>query len=194
VPTSTGVRTNGLHILPFAVGWVLAASCLSRAISRITRDEPHVQRGRILTKVEVPVNRGRLRHGNAPGDPSTAPRCGARCSSRAGQPCRGPAMRGKRRCRRHGGRSAGPRTHAGRERSRRAHWLHGRYSAEARASRVAAAIEREAQRDADRVIAKLFPRRLTPHPGYEPMVPLPASSRVRGVLKHHSCTDRSVRT
>lgn len=31
---------------------------------------------------------GRLLHGNPPGDPSTAPRCGAR--ARRGTPCRGP--------------------------------------------------------------------------------------------------------
>ncbi|MGH3641854.1 MAG: HGGxSTG domain-containing protein [Mycobacterium sp.] len=45
--------------------------------------------------------RGWLRHGNPPGDPSTAPRCGAR--TRAGAPCRAPRVRGRRRGRMHGG-------------------------------------------------------------------------------------------
>ena len=71
---------------------------------------------------------GWLRHGNPPGDPSQAPRCGAR--TRRDQACQAPAVRGKRRCRMHGGPSTGPRTAAGRERSTRARWTHGRYSAE----------------------------------------------------------------
>jgi hypothetical protein len=40
------------------------------------------------------------------------------------------------RCRMHGGPSTGPRTPEGLERSRRAAWIHGRYSAEARAERA----------------------------------------------------------
>lgn len=52
------------------------------------------------------TRRGVLKHGNAPGDPSTAPRCGAR--TRRGTPCQGPAVHGKRRCRMHGGNSPGP--------------------------------------------------------------------------------------
>ena len=81
-----------------------------------------------VTQTDEAMNRGWLKHGNPPGDPSQAPRCGAR--TRKDQPCRAPAVRGKRRCRMHGGRSTGPRTPAGRERSTRARWTHGRYSAE----------------------------------------------------------------
>jgi glucans biosynthesis protein len=83
--------------------------------------------------------RGHLINGNPPGDSSTAPRCGAR--TRGGGACRSPAVRGKRRCRMHGGLSTGPRTPEGLERSRRARWLHGRYSVETRRRR-AALIER----------------------------------------------------
>jgi hypothetical protein len=39
------------------------------------------------------------------------------------------------RCRMHGGKSTGPRTAEGLERSRRARWRHGHYSAEAKAER-----------------------------------------------------------
>lgn len=60
-----------------------------------------------------------------------SPRCGAR--TRAGCPCRAPAIRGKLRCRMHGGRSTGPRTAEGLARLRAARTIHGRYSAEARA-------------------------------------------------------------
>ena len=60
-----------------------------------------------------------------------APRCGAR--TRAGCPCRAPAIRGKLRCRMHGGRSTGPRTAKGLARLRAAHTIHGCYTAEARA-------------------------------------------------------------
>jgi hypothetical protein len=41
------------------------------------------------------------------------------------------------RCRMHGGASAGPRTREGLERSRRARWKHGLYSAQAKAEREA---------------------------------------------------------
>jgi hypothetical protein len=58
-----------------------------------------------------PLRRGWLRNGNTPGDPSTALRCGAR--TRAGGPCRAPAMANGR-CRMHGGASTGPQTAVGR--------------------------------------------------------------------------------
>ncbi len=50
------------------------------------------------------------------GNPNLAlvPRCGAR--TRAGCPCRAPAIHGRLRCRIHGGRSIGPRTPEGRAR------------------------------------------------------------------------------
>ncbi len=41
-------------------------------------------------------------------------------------------MRGKKRCRMHGGLATGPRTPEGLAHSRRARWKHGRFSAEAR--------------------------------------------------------------
>ena len=82
------------------------------------RDEPHEPR------------RGWLKNGNPPGDPSNAARCGAK--TRRGTVCRAPAMRNRRRCRLHGGKSTGPKTAAGLERSRRARWRHGVYSRETR--------------------------------------------------------------
>jgi len=77
------------------------------------------------------MNRGWLKHGNTPGDPSKARRCDARARTRGNEPCRSPALRGKERCRMHGGRSTGPRTPEGRARSKRARWKHGAYSVEA---------------------------------------------------------------
>ena len=74
--------------------------------------------------------RGWLRNGNSPGDPNSAPRCGAK--TRAGGHCKAPAMRNGR-CRMHGGASTGPRTAEGLTRSRRSRWKHGLYSAEAKA-------------------------------------------------------------
>ena len=69
------------------------------------------------------------------------PRCGAR--TRNGTPCHNAAMANGR-CRLHGGKSTGPRTPEGLERSRRANWKHGHPSAEAIAQRKeAAAIGRE---------------------------------------------------
>jgi hypothetical protein len=69
--------------------------------------------------------RGWLLHGNPPGDFTKAPRCGAK--TRRGTRCQGPAMANGR-CRMHGGKSTGPRTAEGLERSRRARWIHGEYS------------------------------------------------------------------
>jgi hypothetical protein len=71
---------------------------------------------------------------------NAASRCGAR-SKRTGKPCRAAAMPNGR-CKVHGGKSTGPRTPEGLERSRRANWKHGYYSREAKAerSRVRAAI------------------------------------------------------
>jgi len=74
------------------------------------------------------ASHGRLKHGNPSGDPNTAPRCGAR--TRAGRPCRAPAVRGKTRCRLHGGLSTGPTTLEGVARIRAARTQHGRFSAE----------------------------------------------------------------
>jgi len=72
--------------------------------------------------------RGRLKNGNRVGDFLQAPRCGAR--TRAGTPCRAPAMPNGR-CRLHGGKSTGPRTMAGLQRLREAKTRHGRYAKEA---------------------------------------------------------------
>ncbi len=59
-----------------------------------------------------------------------ASKCGAK--TRSGTPCRNWAMKNKKRCQNHGGKSTGPRTVAGRERIRQRHWKHGWRSAQAR--------------------------------------------------------------
>jgi hypothetical protein len=64
-------------------------------------------------------------------------RCGAK--TRSGKPCRKYPVKGKRRCQNHGGKSTGPTTPEGLERSRRGNWKHGRRSAEAIAHRKARA-------------------------------------------------------
>ncbi|WP_294621216.1 HGGxSTG domain-containing protein [uncultured Roseovarius sp.] len=58
-------------------------------------------------------------------------RCGAK--TRAGTPCKKAAMKGRSRCRNHGGSSTGPRTEAGRARIATAQLKHGRLTKEARA-------------------------------------------------------------
>src|SRR5579872_2703699 len=94
--------------------------------------------------MEISMNRGILKHGNPAGDPSTAPRCGAK--TRNGGACRAPAMQNPKtgrytRCRMHGGCSTGPRTRKGLERCRKARWKHGRRSAKAVAARKRRAAE-----------------------------------------------------
>jgi len=59
---------------------------------------------------------------------NAALRCGAR-TKRTGKSCRGAAMPNGR-CKLHGGKSTGPRTPEGLERSRRANWKHGHFSRE----------------------------------------------------------------
>ena len=58
-----------------------------------------------------------------PANLANAPRCGAK--TRLGTPCRSPAIRGKQRCRLHGGTNPGP------PKGNRNAWKHGNRSAEA---------------------------------------------------------------
>ena len=53
-------------------------------------------------------------------------RCNAR--TRRGTACQKSPMKGKKRCRLHGGRSSGPKSAEGRARIAAAHWNHGRRS------------------------------------------------------------------
>lgn len=77
-----------------------------------------------------------------PGLLTNAPLCGAR--SRAGMPCRCPAMKGKARCKRHGG-AKGSGAPKG---ERNGMWKHGGHSSEAIALRQAANRLMTAIRDA----------------------------------------------
>lgn len=83
------------------------------------------------------AQRGKLSNGNRSGDYSKSPRCGAK--TRGGTPCGAPAMKNRRgvhtRCRLHGGASTGPKTPEGLQRSQRARWKHGWYSAAAKAAK-----------------------------------------------------------
>jgi hypothetical protein len=86
-----------------------------------------------------PTPRGRLRNGNPGGDPSKAPRCGAK--TRGGSVCRQPAMENGR-CRLHSGKSPGaPRG------ERNGNYRHGLRTIEAIVERRHAAEVRRALRD-----------------------------------------------
>ena len=61
-------------------------------------------------------------------------RCKAQ-SSRTKLQCAKPALRGKAVCGHHGGYSTGPKTQAGKDRIRAAHWKHGEETLEAKAER-----------------------------------------------------------
>jgi hypothetical protein len=63
------------------------------------------------------------------------PRCGAKARTHGGQSCQAAPVLGKKRCRMHGGLSAGPRTPEGLERRRRGRWVHDRFSRDAIAAR-----------------------------------------------------------
>ena len=64
----------------------------------------------------------------------TCKRCQAR-SKRTKLQCAAPAIKGKRVCKTHGGRSTGPKTEAGRQRCAQAKTTHGRETREARTER-----------------------------------------------------------
>ena len=64
----------------------------------------------------------------------TCQRCQAK-SKRTKLQCAAPAMKGKRVCKTHGGRSTGPKTEAGRQRCAQAKTIHGRETREARNER-----------------------------------------------------------
>ena len=98
---------------------------LIRGVGEIikTMNEPHANRKK------KPIL---LKNGNPQGNPMNALRCGAK--TRKQTPCRAPAMANGR-CRMHGGKSTGPRTPKGLERSRKANFKHGHYSAESIAVR-----------------------------------------------------------
>jgi hypothetical protein len=68
------------------------------------------------------------------------PRCQAK-SKRTKQQCRSPAIRGKRVCRIHGGKSTGPKTEQGRNLCGAAKTLHGRETRAIRAKRQQALAE-----------------------------------------------------
>ena len=61
-------------------------------------------------------------------------RCQAK-SKRTKLQCAAPALKGKRVCKTHGGRSTGPKTEAGRQRSSKAKTIHGRETREVRTER-----------------------------------------------------------
>ena len=64
----------------------------------------------------------------------TCQRCQAR-SKRTKLQCAAPAIKGKRVCKTHGGRSTGPKTEAGRQRCAEAKTIHGRETRETRTER-----------------------------------------------------------
>lgn len=72
----------------------------------------------------------------------------AAMSKRTGVQCRAVAIKGKTKCRAHGGRSTGPKTAAGKARIAAAHLLHGRETRKARDERsqgLARLLELEAE-------------------------------------------------
>jgi hypothetical protein len=73
-------------------------------------------------------------------------RCTARAKHSKDQ-CRKPAMQGKTKCRTHGGASTGPKTQAGKDAIRQAHFKHGRETQEVRAARSTKHAEMQALED-----------------------------------------------
>ena len=76
----------------------------------------------------------------------TCLRCTARAKGSQTQ-CRNPAMQGKTKCRTHGGASTGPKTQAGKDAIRQAHYKHGEQTLEAKAARSAKDAELQSLED-----------------------------------------------
>lgn len=79
------------------------------------------------------------------------PRCGAHCRRNGGAPCRGPAIKGKARCRMHGGRSTGPSVD-GRRKLAAMRCKHGHRSRAAVQARSCALSVRKAVRTLNRAV------------------------------------------
>ena len=98
------------------------------------------------------------------------PRCQAK--NRAGSQCAKPAVRGKRVCRNHGGRSTGAKTSEGMARIKAANLKHGRFSKEGR-ERATAQSARIRELEDALIVLEAIPegqRTRGPKPkGYEPV-------------------------
>ena len=82
-------------------------------------------------------------------------RCGAR--TKAGGPCKRPAVTRTGRCTRHGGKSTGPRTQAGRDKIAALHTTHGRLTKERReAAKKRAAVGRKVRAEVKQIEASLI--------------------------------------
>ena len=84
-----------------------------------------------------------------------APRCQAK-SKRTMKRCGAPAMRGKRVCYHHGGKSTGPKTTEGRRRCAEANITHGYYTKEARRERR---IAKRQEQETIRLLKELYGKR-----------------------------------
>ena len=100
----------------------------------------------------------------------SCPRCQAR--NRAGNQCAKPAVRGKRVCRNHGGRSTGAKTAEGLARIKKVATKHGRYTPEGR-ERATAQAARNRQLEAALLVLEAIPNsprtRGAKPKGYEPV-------------------------
>jgi len=82
-------------------------------------------------------------------------RCGARTN--AGGACQRPAVKQTGRCTRHGGKSTGPRTQAGRDKIAALHTTHGRLSKEKReAAKKRAEVGHKVRAEIERIEASLI--------------------------------------
>jgi hypothetical protein len=86
------------------------------------------------TPNDYPIGRGKLINGLPGLDLQSLPRCSA-TAKHSGKRCGQPCVKGKTKCRWHGGRSSGPKTTEGRDAIRKANTRHGRYSQEFKACR-----------------------------------------------------------
>ena len=105
---------------------------------------------------EQSKRRGWLKNGAAPGDFMTAPRCGAK--TRRGTPCQCPAMRNRRRCKLHGGKSTGWTSEEGFWAIHDAHYKHGYYTKRAKHQRATHRKISAFLREVKPVLRALYPK------------------------------------
>jgi len=111
-------------------------------------------------------------------------RCQAR--NRRGKQCGNPAMRGKRNCRNHGGRSTGPKSEAGKESIRQVSLIHGRRSIEGMAKATEAAARVRELEDALIVLGAIPEGQRTRGPkpaGYQPVLTIDDVRRLLGEIE-----------
>jgi hypothetical protein len=138
-----------MGLVPWPFGWAAAAGALARLVDGVGWFLGLGPRTLVLLGdggeyIDMTFEEAARHWRFGPNWPGVA--CGVK--TRAGTPCKNPAVTGKARCRMHGGKSTGAKTPEGRAKLRMLHLKHGRATTEAKAeARRRAQVGREVRKE-----------------------------------------------